>query len=158
MDLFEYMGEKEKEKESPLASRMRPRTLDEIVGQQHILGKAGAFGGRPGDAGVHRGNGVLNTRQQPVHNIRQPDPGHRKAQVACVAALVQHAAEDVTGFVTQHRVGFGTAGVQSNKVFHRSIPLCYVEDFVYHTTKAAVWKGKNPFFHLLPAKIQRIFP
>ena len=39
MDLFEYMGEKEKEKESPLASRMRPRTLDEIVGQQHILGK-----------------------------------------------------------------------------------------------------------------------
>lgn len=39
MDLFDYMREKTKEKESPLASRMRPRTLDEMVGQQHILGK-----------------------------------------------------------------------------------------------------------------------
>ena len=27
------------EKESPLAARMRPRTLDEVVGQEHILGK-----------------------------------------------------------------------------------------------------------------------
>ena len=26
-------------KQAPLASRMRPRTLDEIVGQQHIIGK-----------------------------------------------------------------------------------------------------------------------
>ena len=39
MDLFEYMAEQNKEKESPLASRMRPRTLDEVVGQQHIIGK-----------------------------------------------------------------------------------------------------------------------
>ena len=39
MDLFDYMREKEKEKESPLASRMRPATLDEIVGQKHIIGK-----------------------------------------------------------------------------------------------------------------------
>ncbi len=39
MDLFEYMGQMNKEKESPLASRMRPSTLDEIVGQRHILGK-----------------------------------------------------------------------------------------------------------------------
>ncbi len=39
MDLFEYMRETEKKKESPLASRMRPTTLDEVVGQQHIIGK-----------------------------------------------------------------------------------------------------------------------
>ncbi len=39
MDLFEYMSEKNKEKESPLAARMRPDTLDEVVGQQHIIGK-----------------------------------------------------------------------------------------------------------------------
>ncbi len=39
MDLFEYMGMQKKEEESPLAVRMRPRTLDEIVGQQHIIGK-----------------------------------------------------------------------------------------------------------------------
>ncbi|MCR5556987.1 MAG: replication-associated recombination protein A [Butyrivibrio sp.] len=39
MDLFEYMRENNKEKESPLAARMRPRTLDEVVGQQHIIAR-----------------------------------------------------------------------------------------------------------------------
>ncbi len=39
MDLFDYMRETSKEKESPLASRIRPVTLDEVVGQKHILGK-----------------------------------------------------------------------------------------------------------------------
>ncbi|MGX8715886.1 MAG: replication-associated recombination protein A [Lachnospiraceae bacterium] len=37
MDLFEYMNEKKKASEAPLASRLRPRTLSEIVGQKHIL-------------------------------------------------------------------------------------------------------------------------
>lgn len=39
MDLFEYMRQNNMEKESPLAARMRPTTLDEVVGQQHIIGK-----------------------------------------------------------------------------------------------------------------------
>ena len=42
MDLFSYMREKSSdvtEKESPLAARMRPTTLDEVVGQQHIIGQ-----------------------------------------------------------------------------------------------------------------------
>lgn len=39
MDLFDYMRENTMEKESPLASRLRPSTLDEVVGQQHIIGK-----------------------------------------------------------------------------------------------------------------------
>ncbi len=39
MDLFEYMRNVNQEKESPLAARMRPATLDEVVGQQHIIGK-----------------------------------------------------------------------------------------------------------------------
>ena len=39
MDLFEYMRENNMDKESPLAARMRPRTLDEVVGQQHIIAK-----------------------------------------------------------------------------------------------------------------------
>ena len=38
MDLFDYMRENTMETESPLASRLRPRTLDEVVGQQHIVG------------------------------------------------------------------------------------------------------------------------
>lgn len=39
MDLFSYMREVNKDKDSPLAARMRPTTLDEVVGQQHIIGK-----------------------------------------------------------------------------------------------------------------------
>ena len=39
MDLFDYMREKNMDKEAPLASRLRPTTLDEVVGQRHIIGK-----------------------------------------------------------------------------------------------------------------------
>ena len=39
MDIFEYMRSTNMEKEAPLAARMRPRTLDEVVGQEHIIGR-----------------------------------------------------------------------------------------------------------------------
>ena len=39
MDLFDYMRQENKKKESPLAARLRPTTLEEVVGQQHIIGK-----------------------------------------------------------------------------------------------------------------------
>lgn len=39
MDLFSYMRNISLEKESPLAARMRPTALDEVVGQEHILGR-----------------------------------------------------------------------------------------------------------------------
>ena len=38
MDLFDYSREQQLEKESPLAARMRPRTMDEFIGQEHIVG------------------------------------------------------------------------------------------------------------------------
>lgn len=39
MDLFEYVRSTNLEKESPLAARMRPKTLDEVVGQEHVIGR-----------------------------------------------------------------------------------------------------------------------
>ena len=39
MDLFDYMRQQNMEKDSPLASRLRPVKLEEVVGQQHIIGK-----------------------------------------------------------------------------------------------------------------------
>ena len=39
MDLFEYMLDNRRDDDSPLAKRMRPETLDEVVGQDHIIGK-----------------------------------------------------------------------------------------------------------------------
>jgi len=38
-DLFEYAGAETKKKNEPLAARMRPQTLDEVVGQDHIVGR-----------------------------------------------------------------------------------------------------------------------
>lgn len=43
MDLFEYMRSNTQKTESPLAARMRPETIDEVVGQKHILGKNSLF-------------------------------------------------------------------------------------------------------------------
>jgi len=38
MDLFDHSLQEQLSAEAPLAARMRPRTLDEIIGQEHILG------------------------------------------------------------------------------------------------------------------------
>ena len=38
MDLFDHAREQQIEKEAPLAARMRPQTLDEFIGQEHIVG------------------------------------------------------------------------------------------------------------------------
>ena len=39
MDMFEHQSEEQKEKEAPLAARMRPRTFHDFVGQQHLIGE-----------------------------------------------------------------------------------------------------------------------
>jgi putative ATPase len=39
VDLFDYMQEKQLKNDSPLAARMRPEKLEEVVGQEHIIGK-----------------------------------------------------------------------------------------------------------------------
>lgn len=39
MDLFQYAAGRARESSAPLAARIRPRRLDELVGQEHIIGK-----------------------------------------------------------------------------------------------------------------------
>jgi len=38
-DLFQHVGKRQLEQEAPLAARMRPRSFDEFVGQEHIVGE-----------------------------------------------------------------------------------------------------------------------
>ena len=40
VNMFENTG-----REEPLAARLRPRTLDEYAGQQHLVGRERRFGG-----------------------------------------------------------------------------------------------------------------
>ena len=39
MDLFEYSRQKNMNREAPLAARMRPESLEDFVGQEHIVGR-----------------------------------------------------------------------------------------------------------------------
>src|ERR671923_1557570 len=39
MDLFEHAAEQDGASREPLAARMRPRTLEEFVGQEHLTGQ-----------------------------------------------------------------------------------------------------------------------
>ena len=66
MDLFEYMRSTNMEKEAPLAARMRPRTLDEVVGQEHIIGMISFCT-------------VLSrrTRSVPLYSMDRPAPARR---------------------------------------------------------------------------------
>ena len=91
MDLFDYMRENTMEKESPLASRLRPRTLDEVVGQQHIIGKdkllyraikadklgSVIFYGPPGPGKTTRAKVIANTTQADFKQINATVAGKK---------------------------------------------------------------------------------
>ena len=95
MDLFDYMRESTMEKESPLASRLRPATLDEVVGQKHIIGKdkllyraikadklsSIIFYGPPGTGKTTLARVIANTTQRALrlvhHLFHILLPGHR---------------------------------------------------------------------------------
>ena len=92
MDLFDYMRETEMKKESPLASRMRPETLEEVVGQKHIIGrdrllyraikadKLGSviFYGPPGTGKTTLARVIANTTSAAFEQINATTAGKRK--------------------------------------------------------------------------------
>ncbi len=100
MDLFDYMREKEKEQESPLASRMRPRTLEEVVGQGHIIGKdkllyraikadklgSVIFYGPPGTGKTTLAKVVANTTSAEFLQINATTAGKKDMEGAVLAA------------------------------------------------------------------------
>ena len=101
MDLFDYMREDKMEKESPLASRLRPRTLDEIVGQQHILGR---------DKMLYRA--IKADKLSSI--ILYGPPGTGKTTIAKVIANTTSAAFTQINATVDRQEGYG-AGVQEAK-------------------------------------------
>ena len=101
MDLFDYMKETTVEKESPLASRMRPTTLDEVVGQEHIIGpgkllyraikadKLGSviFYGPPGTGKTTLARVIANTTSAEFTQLNATTAGKKDMEevVACTA-------------------------------------------------------------------------
>ena len=95
MDLFDYMREKQQENDAPLASRLRPRALNEVVGQQHIIGKntllyraiaADQLGsiilyGPPGTGKTTLAKVIANTTKGNFTQINATGAGDRKSVV-----------------------------------------------------------------------------
>ncbi len=91
MNLLDYMNEQKKETESPLASRLRPTTLDEVVGQQHIIGKdkllyraikadklsSILFYGPPGTGKTTLARGIANTTSAAFRQINATSAGKK---------------------------------------------------------------------------------
>ncbi len=104
MDLFDYMRETRKEKESPLASRLRPTTLDEVVGQKHILGRdkllyraiaadklsSLIFYGPPGTGKTTLAKVIANTTKADFEQINATSAGKKDME-----AVVERAKENL---------------------------------------------------------------
>ena len=101
MDLFDYMREKKQESEAPLASRMRPRTLEEVVGQEHIIGqdkllyraikadKLGSviFYGPPGTGKTTLAKVIANTTSAEFLQINATTAGKKDMETAVATAV-----------------------------------------------------------------------
>ena len=97
MDLFDYMREQNMESESPLASRLRPTTLDEVVGQQHIVGKdkllyraikadklsSIIFYGPPGTGKTTLAKVIANTTSAEFKQINATSAGKKDMEKLC---------------------------------------------------------------------------
>ena len=159
MDLFDYMKEKVQENESPRASRLRPRTLDEIVGQQHIIGK-----GRL----LYRA--ILADKLSSV--IFYGPPGTGKTTIAKVIANTTHAnfrqlnattsgkkdMEEATAFAKQQLGGYQRKTILFIDEIHRfnkaqqDYLLPFVEDGTIILIGATT---ENPYFEVNSALISR---
>jgi len=159
MDLFDYMRETSMEQEAPLASRLRPRTLDEIVGQQHILGKdkllyraikadklgSLIFYGPPGTGKTTIAKVIANTTQASFTQLNATVAG-KKDMEAVVAQ-----AKDNLGMYGRKTILFVDEIHRFNKG-QQDYLLPFVEDGTLILIGATT---ENPYFEVNSALISR---
>lgn len=159
MDLFDYMRETEKEKESPLASRMRPTTLDEVVGQKHIIGKdkllyraiqadklgSIIFYGPPGTGKTTLAKVIANTTQARFQQINATIAGKKDME-----AVVKEA-KDLLGMYQKKTILFIDEIHRFNKG-QQDYLLPYVEDGTITLIGATT---ENPYFEVNGALLSR---
>ncbi len=159
MDLFDYMRETSKEKEGPLASRLRPKTLDEVVGQQHIIGKdkllyraikadklqSIIFYGPPGTGKTTLAKVIANTTSAQFQQINATVAG-KKDMEAVVAG-----AKDSLGMYGQKTILFVDEIHRFNKG-QQDYLLPFVEDGTLILIGATT---ENPYFEVNGALLSR---
>ena len=159
MDLFDYMRETAKEKESPLASRMRPTTLEEVVGQQHIIGKGKLlyraikadklssliFYGPPGTGKTTLAKVIANTTSAEFKQINATVAGKKDMEE------VVKAAKDLQGMYGKKTILFIDEIHRFNKG-QQDYLLPFVEDGTLILIGATT---ENPYFEVNGALLSR---
>ena len=159
MDLFEYMRTTQMKKESPLASRLRPSTLEEVVGQEHIIGKdkllyraikadklsSLIFYGPPGTGKTTLAKVIANTTKADFKQINATSAGKKDMEE------VVAKAKDTMGMYGKKTILF----IDEIHRFHKGQQdylLPFVEDGTIILIGATT---ENPYFEVNKALISR---
>ncbi len=159
MDLLDYLSEQNKEAESPLASRMRPRTLEEVVGQEHIIGRdkmlyrairadkltSVIFYGPPGTGKTTLARVIANTTSAVFRQINATSAGKKDMEEAVAQAKEKLAAyqQKTILFIDEiHRFNKG----------QQDYLLPFVEDGTVVLIGATT---ENPYFEVNSALLSR---
>ena len=159
MDLFDYMRETTYKKESPLADRMRPTTIEEVVGQKHIIGKdkllyraikadklsSVIFYGPPGTGKTTLAKVVANTTSSDFVQINATSSGKKEMEE------VVSRAKDNLGMYGKKTILFIDEIHRFNKG-QQDYLLPFVEDGTVILIGATT---ENPFFEVNGALISR---
>ena len=159
MDLLDYLEEQNKEKESPLASRLRPRTLDEVVGQEHIIGRdkmlyraikadklsSVIFYGPPGTGKTTLARVIANTTSAKFCQINATSAGKKDME-----AVVEQAKQNIAAY-QQKTILFIDEIHRFNKG-QQDYLLPFVEDGTVVLIGATT---ENPYFEVNGALISR---
>lgn len=159
MDLFDYMRASTQEQESPLASRMRPTTLDEVVGQKHIIGKdkllyraikadqlgSIIFYGPPGTGKTTLAKVIANTTSASFRQINATVAGKKDMED------VVKEAKDAMGMYGKKTILFVDEIHRFNKS-QQDYLLPYVEDGTLILIGATT---ENPYFEVNGALLSR---
>ena len=159
MDLFDFMRNENMEKDSPLASRLRPTTLDEVVGQEHIIGKdkllyraikadklsSIIFYGPPGTGKTTLAKGIANTTSAEFTQINATVAGKKDMEE------VVEKAKQTMGMYGRKTILFVDEIHRFNKG-QQDYLLPFVEDGTLILIGATT---ENPYFEVNGALISR---
>lgn len=159
MDLFDYMRENQMKAESPLASRLRPTVLEEVVGQQHIIGKdkllyraikadklgSVIFYGPPGTGKTTLAKVIANTTSAEFTQINATVAGKKDMEE------VVRQAKDTLGMYGKKTILFVDEIHRFNKG-QQDYLLPFVEDGTLILIGATT---ENPYFEVNSALISR---
>jgi len=158
-DLFEYAGAETKKKNEPLAARMRPKTLDEVVGQDHIIGhdkllyraiKADQLGsiilfGPPGTGKTTLAMVIANSTKAEFEQINATVAGKKEME-----QVIEHA-KTTLGAYGRKTILFIDEIHRFNKA-QQDYLLPYVEDGTIILIGATT---ENPYFEVNGALLSR---